>query len=155
METGAKISEDRKYRYLLWRIWDKEKPSIMFVGLTPTTADANNDDPTIRRCIRFAKDWGYGRLYMTNLFAYRATKPTDLKLEAEPIGPDNDYYLKSTAAKVSKTIFAWGTHGDYKNRNIDVITMINNGYCIAITKHGHPKHPLYISSDTKPVKFKN
>ena len=88
MEKGARFSESRTHRYALWRIWEKGAPMVMFVGLNPSTADETQDDPTIRRCIDFAKRWGYGGLYMLNIFAFRATNPKDMKAAADPVGPD-------------------------------------------------------------------
>lgn len=75
MNTNAILSEDRKYRYVLSRIWDESKPMVMIIGLNPSTADETKNDPTIIRCIDFAKSWGYGGVYMLNLFAFRATLP--------------------------------------------------------------------------------
>ena len=86
MEKDAILSEDRKYRYVLSRIWDKSKPIVMIIGLNPSTADETEDDRTIRRCIKFADSWGYGGVYMLNLFAFRATKPTDMFVVVNPIG---------------------------------------------------------------------
>ncbi|GHX72979.1 hypothetical protein VCSRO16_3593 [Vibrio cholerae] len=73
MKNTAELSKCRKYRYALWRTWDSDKPFAMFIGLNPSTADEKNDDPTLRRCINFAKSWGYGGVCMANLFAFRAT----------------------------------------------------------------------------------
>ena len=98
IEKGAIISDCNKYRYSLWRIWDKEKPIFTFVGLNPSTADHEQDDRTIRRCINFAKSWGGGGIYMANLFAYRATEPQEMMSQEDPIGPDNDAHLKQLAA---------------------------------------------------------
>ena len=78
MIKSAEFSPDKVYRYELWRIWDEALPVCMFIGLNPSTADETVDDPTIRRCINFAKEWGYGQLVMTNLFAFRATKPAEM-----------------------------------------------------------------------------
>lgn len=95
------FSEDRAFRYTLWREWDVDSLTgcaddlphghqfAQFIGLNPSTADETRDDPTIRRCIGFAKLWGYGALCMTNLFAFRATKPRDMRQAADPIGPEN------------------------------------------------------------------
>lgn len=93
MKKTAKLSDCRTYRYELWRTWDESKPYAMFIGLNPSTADETEDDPTIRRCINFAKTWGYGGLCMTNLFAYRATQPEDMKRASDPIGNKNDETL--------------------------------------------------------------
>lgn len=80
MKTGANLSECRRYRFSLWRIWDEALPYALFIGLNPSTADETANDPTITRCINFAKDWGYGGIYMANLFAYRATDPSEYML---------------------------------------------------------------------------
>lgn len=93
MEKKAIISKDKIYRYKLSRTWDSTKPTILFIGLNPSIADENVDDPTITRCINFAKDWGYGTLLMANLFAFRSTYPKDIYLIDDPIGKDNDHYL--------------------------------------------------------------
>jgi len=81
MKSHATFSPCRKYRYSLFRIWDEDKSLVLFIGLNPSTADEKEDDPTIRRCINFAKQWGwgYGGLIMGNLFSFRATQPSDLK----------------------------------------------------------------------------
>jgi hypothetical protein len=84
MERSATISPCRMFRYALWRRWGSG-PYAMFIGLNPSTADEQNDDPTIRRCIGFAQSWGYDALCMANLFAYRATKPTDMKNAANSL----------------------------------------------------------------------
>jgi hypothetical protein len=90
LKTDAKFSACRKYRYALWRTWDESKPNVMIIGLNPSTADENENDPTITRCINFAKSWGYGGVCVTNLFAYCATVPSDMKESNDPIGSEND-----------------------------------------------------------------
>ena len=88
MKKNAKFSACRKYRYALWRTWDESKPYVMIIGLNPSTADENKNDPTITRCINFAKSWGYGGVCVTNLFAFRATVPSDMKTSNDPIGTE-------------------------------------------------------------------
>ncbi len=88
MTRNAHLSICRRYRYALLRRWGEGK-NAMFIGLNPSTADETADDPTIRRCVSFAKAWGFGGLCMANLFAYRATNPADMLMQADPIGPDN------------------------------------------------------------------
>lgn len=90
MRSGANFSRCRRFRYALWREWDATLPAVMLIGLNPSTADANHNDPTIRRCIGFARDWGFGGVRVLNLFAFRATYPDDLKAAADPVGPRND-----------------------------------------------------------------
>ena len=81
---------------------------MLFVGLNPSTADETNDDPTIRRCIAFAREWGYARLHMANLFAFRATEPRDMMNASDPIGPENDKHLLTLANDSILTVAAWG-----------------------------------------------
>lgn len=108
--SGAKFSKDGKYRYLLWRIWDREKPVVMFIGLNPSTANESTDDPTIRKVKKFAADWGFGGVYMLNLFALVSPYPEALLKDPDPLG-DNDYWLDEIAANVEEVIFAWGKRG--------------------------------------------
>ncbi|MCJ8340458.1 MAG: DUF1643 domain-containing protein [Pseudomonadales bacterium] len=153
MKSAAEFSACRKYRYVLWRTWDETLPLVMIIGLNPSTADAVNNDPTITRCINFAKTWGYGGLCMTNLFAYRATDPKVMKAQTEPIGVDNDFWLKKLAEDADKVIAAWGNNGSYLNRSASVSNMFGNLYCIGVNKSGEPEHPLYIKADRRPIKF--
>lgn len=137
----------------MWRIWDISKGVVAFIGLNPSTADESEDDPTIRRCINFAKSWGYGGIEMLNLFAFRATKPVDLFKSMAPIGPDNDFYLKAKTAEAAITIAAWGNGGNFKNREKDVLKLLDNLYCLSITKSGQPGHPLFLKGDLRPRGF--
>lgn len=151
--TGAEFSEDRVYRYALWRIWSPELPKLMIVGLNPSTADANLDDPTIRRGIGFAKAFGKGGLYMTNLFAFRATNPEEMKKATYPIGLMNDFWIKHTAKKCDLIIFAWGNNGQHLSRDIEVKNFFPEAMCFGKTLDGHPKHPLYLPKNTNLIKF--
>lgn len=148
---SADFSPCRNYRYALWRRWDRGGPLVMFIGLNPSTADETEDDPTIRRCIGFAKLWGAGGLCMTNLFAFRATNPRDMIDHLDPIGPENNFWLQEVAARSGMIIAAWGAHGKHKGRDRDVLNIIPTLYCLGTTKDGQPRHPLYIKADTKPI----
>jgi hypothetical protein len=151
MESAAVLSPCRRYRYELWRRW-APGPYAMFIGLNPSTADETADDPTIRRCINFAKVWGYSALCMTNLFAFRATKPEVMKAEEFPIGGhENDLTLRSLAESAGVVIAAWGVHGAHLDRAADVVKMIPNLQCLGLTRDGHPRHPLYLKADSLPV----
>ena len=97
MKTDTIFSECRRYRYALTRIWDETGPYAMFICLNPSTADEIQDDPTVRRCINFAKSWGFAGVCMTNIFAYRATQPADMMAAADPVAPENDMWLKKLA----------------------------------------------------------
>lgn len=150
-DFGAAFSPCRNYRYALWRWWDKDKPYAMFVGLNPSTADETLDDPTIRRCKRFASDWGYGGLVMTNLFAIRATDPKVMLAHSDPVGVENDDYLRDLARHAALVVAAWGAHGGHQGRDEDVLRLIPGVHHLGLTKAGKPRHPLYLRADSRPA----
>ncbi len=158
MQKDAILDKKRKYRYMLKRQWgDSTDKFINFVLLNPSTANETVDDPTIKACIKFTQNLGYGGFYVTNLFAYRTKSPDILKKSTEPIGRKNDMFIKKYATKSKLVIIAWGNHGNYLNRDKDVlkfITKIKTPYCFITTQSGQPKHLLYIARNTKPIKFK-
>ncbi len=125
----------------------------MFIGLNPSTADETEDDPTIRRCINFAKSWGYGGLCMANLFAYRATQPEDMKRASDPIGDKNDETLILLAQNAGVIVGAWGNDGVFLNRSEDVRALISELNVLKVNKSGEPAHPLYLKSTLTPIKW--
>ncbi len=148
------FSPCRAYRYTLWREWIGGSGYLQVIGLNPSTADEVQDDPTIRRCINFAKAWGYGALCMTNAFAYRATDPLVMKAQADPVGPDNDQWLVKIAHDAGLILAAWGVHGVHRDRHAEVARLLPSRLrCLGITKDGHPKHPLYLRADVLPQPF--
>lgn len=153
MEAGAILSEDREYRYVLWRIWDTSKPSVMFIGLNPSTADESIDDPTIRRCINYARSWGYGAIYMTNLFALRSSKPSELYNSKNPIGDENDKFLLNFQNKCDLVVACWGNHGSFMNRSSDIKELFNQIKCFGTNQTGQPKHPLYLKKDVQLIPY--
>jgi len=155
IDSGAKFSKCRKYRYTLWRTWDKLKPKIMFLGLNPSTADEIKNDPTVTRCINYSKSWGYGGMYMMNIFSFRTTYPVELKKAKDPIGSKNDYWIKKIYKDVDKCIGAWGNDGEFKNRSEDIIKLIPDIYCLKVNSSGQPAHPLYLKSNLSPFLLNN
>jgi hypothetical protein len=153
MEKGADISADGLYRYSLWRIWEPTQPLVMFIGLNPSTADATTDDHTIRRCLRFSSDWGYGGLVMTNLFAFRATNPTVMLAAPSPIGAKNDRVIMRWAQRASLIVAIWGTKGHYQERHQAIASQFPHLYCLGVTKDGCPRHPARLRSDTELVMY--
>lgn len=160
--TGAIFSECRRYRYRLWRIWDASKPAVAFLMLNPSTADAYILDPTVTRCMGFAKEWGYGRLDVINLFAFRSTDPAALKqdgMDWKLSCEDNDVHILECAKSVDRIICAWGVHGALDNRGVCVAhTLKEAGYAdklhhIGLTRDKLPKHPLYLLASSKPIKW--
>lgn len=146
---SAVLSPCRTYRYELWRRWSNA-PACVFVGLNPSTADETNDDPTIRKCVGYAKRWGYGSLCMVNLFAFRATQPKDMLAAADPVGPENDATLQRLARSAAIIIAAWGNDGGHLGRDKVVIEMLPALHCLKRNKDGSPAHPLYLRGDATP-----
>lgn len=148
----AKFSPDRCYRYELGRLWDDTLPSLVVIGLNPSTADEAEDDPTIRRCMGFARGFGCGSLIMLNLFAWRATDPRELRRVPHPIGIDNDSHILRAGVFWPPAIIvaAWGVHGALYGRAREVRRLLRTEdvHHLGLTKDGHPRHPLYLRADT-------
>ena len=157
MKGFAEFSKCKNYRYSLGRQWDSFLPRVLFVGLNPSRADENSDDPTIRRCINFAKAWGYGGLCIVNLFAFCTHDPKELFKAKNPIGPKNDSMIKKRIANFEKVILIWGNHGSFLKRNESILKLIKKPFCLKINKKGAPAHPLYLKGTLKPIpyNFKN
>ncbi len=153
-DKGAVFSEDRKYRYALWRIWDPTKPLVMFIGVNPSTANEVKTDATITRVRNFASDWGYGGFYMMNLFGIVSKYPEVLVTDPNPVG-DNNGWLEKIAARCSTVIFAWGAFKQAKERCKDVIAMFPDACCLKHNKDGSPMHPLMALGSLTPIKFAN
>lgn len=150
----ARFSDDRLYRYTLTRTWDESKMTVAFVGLNPSTADETADDPTIRRCVRFARDWGYGGIIMVNLFALRSTDPKALIGHADPVGPDNDWVLRNVHTHASLVVAAWGAHRAARDRADAAVAelLVHGSFAVLdLTKDGHPRHPLYMPASAVPL----
>jgi hypothetical protein len=175
VNSGAIISPCGKYRYRLWREWRDENSgkrwrwlgfkdgaghevgeplTCLFVMLNPSTADGDVDDPTIRRCVAFTKAWGYDRMEVVNLFAYRATCPADmlaLPESADPVGWQNQKHVTDASSDAGKIVCAWGAHGSHAAQDETVLGWLNHPprklWCLGKTRAGHPKHPLYIRQD--------
>jgi len=151
MIKSAEISKCGKYRYSLTRVWSDNIKTFIWVMLNPSTADAETDDPTIRKCIGFSKKYGCGGMFVVNLFAYRATNPKQLLSVDDPVGPENDYYLELSFPKVdfATVIYAFGNiPKGLKVPPYIFSSSYPSGYqikCFGKTKLGFPKHPLYLS----------
>jgi hypothetical protein len=160
----AVLSDDRRYRYALWRDTGAlgGEGTVLFVGLNPSTADETENDPTIRRCIGFARDWGFARLAMANVFAFRATDPRALypsDRAIDPVGPENDRWLRELAADSQRVIAAWGASAHVTaKREAEVLCALAYTEhqaieCLALTKALRPQHPLYVPADKQPESY--
>lgn len=147
--SGATFSACEKYRYLLWRRWSDDLPPLVVCLLNPSTADAVKNDPTVERCERRARAMGRGGLVVTNLFAYRATDPAEMKRQDNPVGPENDASIVAASAVAGEVYCGWGTHGNFRNRAACVQFLLRSVpiYAFKRTKAGLPQHPLYVSYD--------
>jgi len=160
MQMGATMSACQTFRYALTRIWDEDAPQCMFIGLNPSTADHRKDDATIRRCIGFAKGFGYGGFEMLNIFGFRATDPSGLLTAKDPVGPLNIPAILSAASRCALCIVAWGVIPirdrkilDFDRRTLATLGLITSSghhpqvYCLGMTRVGYPRHPLFVRAD--------
>ncbi|GAB4590015.1 DUF1643 domain-containing protein [Nocardia sp. IFM 10818] len=150
--TSAVVSACGTYRYLLTRRWAQHAPVLGWVMLNPSTADADADDPTIRRCIGFARAAGFGGIVVRNLYALRATDPRALRRHPDPVGPDNDAHL-ARCADEKITVLAWGSGGGARAGEV-LALLAEHGvraYHLALTRDGHPRHPLYLPRGLTPT----
>jgi len=152
----AVFSPCRKYRYRLAQIWDGGKEPLYWLMLNPSTADEVKNDPTVERCERRARMWGYGGSVVLNIFAYRATDPKDMRAQKDPIGPKNDDWIRKLARRSQDVdvVGGWGEHGAHMARGQAVMDIFKqeNGRinALKINASGHPAHPLYIAYDKTP-----
>ncbi|MHC5194686.1 DUF1643 domain-containing protein [Pseudomonas frederiksbergensis] len=151
--SGALLSECRTYRYALWRSWETGSGYVCFIGLNPSTADETIDDRTIRRCMAFAKAWGYSGMVMLNLFAFRATDPADMLAAVDPVGPDSDRHFLEFTRSAGVVVAAWGNDGAHLGRHRAVAQIVPHLHCLKVTKAGYPGHPLYLKGDLIPIPF--
>lgn len=154
----AIFSECRTWRYTLSRTWTDQTPAcnVLFILLNPSTADENEDDPTLRRGINFAKRWGFGGIVFCNLFAFCTAHPRELKRAQYPVGPINDWHIIEQVDKAEQIILAWGAHGHYRFRDDAVLKILKGRklWCLGTTKGGFPMHPLYLPNNVKREIFK-
>lgn len=151
----ATYSDCETYRYSLRMAWAPSGPTLLYVMLNPSKATELANDPTIERCERRARQLGYAGLEIVNLFALRETSPIRLKAARSPVGPDNKARLASAIGRCDQIMLAWGVHGAHKRQNEKMLPLfLTSGKPVlhlGRTKHGHPRHPLYVSYATKPL----
>ena len=155
MKRNVLVSDCGRYRYLLSRQWDRGDRQALFIMLNPSTADAEIDDATIRSCIRLCKAWSFGGFEVVNLFGWRATDPKELLTASEdPVGSSNDRIAKMAINRCDVVICAWGQNkvmGSFRPKQMRDLVLSQRShvaFCLGITKGGHPKHPLYVKTET-------
>jgi len=154
---SATISPCGIYRYDLVRSWVTFNPAlgrVTFLMLNPSKADATKPDPTMTRCLDFAKTWKFDSLSIINLFAFRSTKPEELRRAVNPVGPENDDFIRRHASLADLLVCAWGANPFAKNRINRVMEILSSvgvkPHCLQLTKEGHPSHPLFLLKTLKP-----
>lgn len=156
--SGAEFSACRRWRTLLWRHWDAAKPVANFLMLNPSTADERVLDPTCARARDYAERWGYGALLVTNVFAWRATDPDDMKSADDPVGDGNDRAILRAAQAAKLVVCAWGNHGVHRERSNAVQRLLRGAgvalHALRLNANGEPAHPLYLPARLRPTPWK-
>jgi hypothetical protein len=156
MRKSATLSPCGKFRFDLWRVWDEAGKIVNFCGLNPSVADHEIDDATIRRDIRFARDWGYGGFVKTNAFAFRSTSRDVMKRQIRPEGdPENAEYIRKHAFESALVICCWGEDGGFRDRDRSILSMLSTIplHCLHLTNSGRPGHELYLPANSRPIPF--
>ncbi len=163
---SAKLSDCGKYRYELIREWSTaelgpntvKEGQVVFCLLNPSTADAVEDDPTIRRCVGFAQNWGYSRLVVVNLYAYRATDPAELLKCPDPVGESNDKYILKNAEEAALFVAGWGRKRKGLVRDNFVLDILRSSgivvHALGVNADGTPKHPSRLKSESTPRSYR-
>jgi hypothetical protein len=155
--SGARFSACRRWRYLLWRGWDERKPWANFLMLNPSTADEFQLDPSCTRARNYAERWGFGGVVITNIFAWRATDPEQMKAARDPVGRANDRAILRAAREVSIVVCAWGNHGLHRDRAHSVTEMLKEArvklHVLRMNGCGQPAHPLYLPGTLNPRRW--
>lgn len=149
--SGAVFDYCQEHRLLLWRLWD-DRPRMLFVGLNPSTANELQDDPTIRRLCGFAQSWGYGGLYVCNVFSQVTPYPKDL-LPETAIHAGDTHAIKMAVELTDLAVCGWGNgieKAPYGQARANTIKgYLRAPMCFGLTSRGSPKHPLYLAKDAK------
>jgi hypothetical protein len=143
--AGAVFDQSGKYRYRLWRRWNAAQPLLCIIMHNPISAEEIKKDPTIDRCAALAQHWGYGGIEIVNLFAYCATRQRDLWQAEDPCGPHNDQHIRRVVDRCKACLVAWGDLPPGRMERIKTVLDIVEGkqlYCLGLTKHKQPRHPL-------------
>ena len=157
VKSAATFSDCGRYRYLLERRWG-EGPNCLFIGLNPSTATAESDDATVRKCMALARSWGLSGMTMANLFAVRCRYPQILSTHQNPVGPENDRFLLPEIEQAHTLVAMWGNHGlkpygQSTRRDQFILSFRDDWQCVGTTKYGAPRHPLYVANSSTLVNF--
>ena len=153
--STAQYSPCETYRYALTRTWDPQGRKLAYIMLNPSKATEMHNDPTVERCERRARALGFGAFRVVNLFALRETDPHKLRKHSTPDGPENTAAIQDACAWADQILAGWGVHGTHLDRGKEMQTILTDSgreiHCLGLTKHGHPRHPLYIAYAQRPA----
>ena len=152
-DSGAKFTDDKKYRFALWRIWDEDKPKAMFIGLNPSIANEVKDDATIKKIKKICKYNGLGGFYMLNLYSFVTAYPEKLKGNWEIMDGINNKHLLNYSETSKMIVFCWGNFKEAQEKAYELKHAFSNAYCLKQNKNGSPKHPLYCLDNTTLIPF--
>jgi hypothetical protein len=156
--SGATFSACRRWRTLLWRCWDESGPVVNFLMLNPSTADETQLDPSCTRARTYSEQWRYGTLLVTNLFAWRATDPDDMKAARDPVGRGNDAAILRAAQAAALVVCAWGNLGAHLERASRVTRLLHQArvplHVLRLNASGEPAHPLYLPGGLRPCPWR-
>lgn len=150
LSASAEISTDGRYRYSLSRQMKRGNRAVLFIGLNPSTAEGVSDDPTLRRCVGFARSWDFDWLLMGNLHALRSTDPRQLLTDEDPTGPENDAALRALTVRAELVVAAWGANWLHPTAEILArwVVSLEHTRCLGQNRDGSPRHPLYLGRQT-------
>lgn len=157
--ANTRFNATRTHRYTLFRHWGNPGDYCAFIGMNPSGADEAKLDRTVNRCCEFAKRWGFSALYMLNAFSLRATNPKELYEHPDPVGVENDHWIRTVAGGARRVVVAWGTPGGDFNRGLQVENLLREScqrekiLCFGRNKNGTPVHPLYQSYEQALVPY--
>ena len=162
MERGATLSRDAKYRYNLWRVWKPGEGIVSWVMVNPSTADAQTDDFTTLKCVRFAKMWGFGGIQILNLFPYRAVDPKVLRQVGREVAVGDPFlaeaHIVAGVGFSNLTVAAWGKHGQLWGRDKEVLAELlkhTDVHALQLTIDGTPYHPMNVKGSAYPFLWKS
>jgi hypothetical protein len=162
LSRQAAFSADRRYRWWLQRCWTPEQPKLLFIGLNPSRADAECDDPTLRRLLGFARAWGFGGLEVVNLFARCSSSPAVLRRSSDPVGAENNQWLQRSVAAADALWLGWGNGGAWRQRDQQVLDLLAPQLradtpllAVGLTASGQPRHPLYAPAAAQPLRLQH
>ncbi|MFI4897265.1 MAG: DUF1643 domain-containing protein [Phycisphaerales bacterium JB059] len=156
MRGRATFDETRTYRYTLHRRWAPAGGRVCFCLLNPSTADEFKLDPTLTRCLGYARRWGFHAMEVVNIFALRSTDPGALREHDDPVGPGNDRAIRLAARRADRVVVGWGAHGALLGRGEQVARLLTDlcrPLCLGLTNAGAPRHPLYLRKDLEPIEY--